>query len=195
VSCRAPGPALARPARPPAADDVQCHRTMVPGATISRIAARPSIGSVPASRASNARPGHVSPARALGRSRPATAGWCRSMRISASFRYASRRDKPSSDTARETIRKISFNPTSRRSSHLRSAQDRPDAYQTLDRAMQGLCPDAQVFGTLSLVRCAAPRMPIPVLRCPCGSRRACSPILVMTRESSIVAPYSCLGFT
>jgi hypothetical protein len=32
---------------------------MVPGVTISRIAARRSIGSVPASRESNARPGPV----------------------------------------------------------------------------------------------------------------------------------------
>jgi hypothetical protein len=35
------------------------HRKMVPGVTISRVAARRSIGSVPASRASNARSGHV----------------------------------------------------------------------------------------------------------------------------------------
>jgi hypothetical protein len=42
----------------------RCHRKMVPGVTISRIAARRSIGSVPASRASNARSGHVSRARA-----------------------------------------------------------------------------------------------------------------------------------
>src|SRR5206468_11331457 len=34
----------------------------------------------------------------------------RGARISASFHHASRRDKPSSDTARETIRKISFKP-------------------------------------------------------------------------------------
>ena len=101
----------------------RCHRKMVPGVTISRIAARRSIGSVPASRARNARSGHVSRARAPGRSRPATASWWRSMRISASFHHASRRDKPSSDTARETIRKISFKPTNRRSSHLRSGQD------------------------------------------------------------------------
>jgi hypothetical protein len=97
----------------------RCHPKMVPGVTISRIAARRSIGSVPASRASNARSGHVSRARAPVRSRPATASWWRSMRISASFHHASRRDKPSSGTARETIRKISFRPTSRRSSHLR----------------------------------------------------------------------------
>jgi SAM-dependent methyltransferase len=48
----------------------RCHRKMMPGVTISRIAARRSIGIVPASRASNARSGHVSPARAPGRSRP-----------------------------------------------------------------------------------------------------------------------------
>src|SRR6266567_7046705 len=39
------------------------------------------------------------------------------MRISASFHQSSRRDNPSSDTARVAIKKISFNPTSRRSSH------------------------------------------------------------------------------
>ena len=37
----------------------RCHRKMVPGVTISRVAARRSIGSVPASRASNARSGQV----------------------------------------------------------------------------------------------------------------------------------------
>lgn len=39
------------------------------------------------------------------------------MRISASFHHSSRRDNPSSDTARATIKKTSFNPKSRRSSH------------------------------------------------------------------------------
>ena len=34
-----------------------------------------------------------------------------------SFHHHSRRDNPSSDTARVTIKKISLNPTSRRSSH------------------------------------------------------------------------------
>ena len=123
----------------------RCHGKMVPGVTISRIAARRSIGTVPASRVSNARSGHVSRARAPGRSRPATASWWRSMRISASFHHVSRRDKPSSDTARETIRKISFKPTSRRSSHLRSGQDRPGACRTLQRGLQGLCPGGAGF--------------------------------------------------
>jgi hypothetical protein len=41
----------------------------------------------------------------------------RSIKISASFHHASRRDRPSTDTARVTIRNISFKPTSRRSSH------------------------------------------------------------------------------
>ena len=123
----------------------RCHRKMVPGVMISCIAARRSIGSVPASRASNARSGHVSRARAPGRSRLATASWWRSMRISASLHHASRRDKPSSDTARETIRKISFKPASRRSSHLRSGRDRPGACRTLDRALQGLCPGGTSF--------------------------------------------------
>jgi hypothetical protein len=39
------------------------------------------------------------------------------MRISASFHHHSRRDNPSSDTPRVTIRKTRLNPTSRRSSH------------------------------------------------------------------------------
>lgn len=38
------------------------------------------------------------------------------IKISASFHHDSRRDKPSNDTARVTIRKTSFRPTSRRSS-------------------------------------------------------------------------------
>jgi hypothetical protein len=38
-------------------------------------------------------------------------------RISASFHHRSRRDNPSSDTARVAIKNISLNPTSRRSSH------------------------------------------------------------------------------
>jgi hypothetical protein len=43
----------------------------------------------------------------------------------ASFHHDSCRDKPSTDTARDTIRKTGFKPTSRRSSHLRPGQDRP----------------------------------------------------------------------
>jgi len=39
---------------------LRSHRKMVPGVTMSRIAARRSIGSVPASGASHARSGHVS---------------------------------------------------------------------------------------------------------------------------------------
>ena len=38
----------------------RCQRKTVPGVTRSRIAARQSIGSVPASSASHARSGHVS---------------------------------------------------------------------------------------------------------------------------------------
>src|SRR5690242_5241975 len=67
------------------------------------------------------------------------------MRISASFHHASRRDKLSSDTARETIRKISFKPTNRRSSHLRPGHDRPGACRTLHRTLQGLCPGGAGF--------------------------------------------------
>jgi hypothetical protein len=71
------------------------------------------------------------------------------MRISASF-HASRRDKPSSDTAWETIRKISFNPTSRRSSHPQPGQDRPGAYRTLDRAPHSLCLGGTGFRHLTI---------------------------------------------
>jgi hypothetical protein len=38
----------------------RCQRKIVAGVTMSRIAARRSIGSVPASRASQARSGHIS---------------------------------------------------------------------------------------------------------------------------------------
>jgi hypothetical protein len=38
----------------------RCHRKTVPGVTMSRIAAKRSIGSVPASSASYTRSGHVS---------------------------------------------------------------------------------------------------------------------------------------
>jgi hypothetical protein len=38
----------------------RCHRKMVPGVTMSRIAAKPSTGSVPATSASHARSGQVS---------------------------------------------------------------------------------------------------------------------------------------
>jgi hypothetical protein len=37
----------------------RCQRKIVPGVTISRIAARRSVGTVPASSASHARSGHV----------------------------------------------------------------------------------------------------------------------------------------
>jgi hypothetical protein len=46
-------------------------------------------------------------------------------RISASFHHASRRDKPSTDTTRVTMRKISFKPTSRKSSHGRPRANPP----------------------------------------------------------------------
>jgi hypothetical protein len=47
----------------------------------------------------------------------ATSSCVRGAQISASFRHHSRRAKPSTDTARMTIKKISVKPTSRRSSH------------------------------------------------------------------------------
>jgi hypothetical protein len=70
------------------------------------------------------------------------------MRISASFHHASRRDKPSSDTARETIRKISFKPTSRRSSHLRSGQTGPAHAERSIALCRAFAQVARVFGTL-----------------------------------------------
>ena len=94
--------------------------------TSSRIPARLTAGTVLASSASHARSGQVNRARAFGRSRSATASWWRSIKISASFHHASRRDSLSSDMTRDTTRKISFKPTSRRSSHPRPSQDRPD---------------------------------------------------------------------
>jgi hypothetical protein len=51
----------------------RCHRKIVPGVTISRITARRSIGSVPASSARRARSGHVKRELTFGRSRWATA--------------------------------------------------------------------------------------------------------------------------
>ena len=45
--------------------------------------------------------------------------------ISASFHHGSRRDNLSSDTAREAIRKVSFKPTSRGSSHPRPGRHLP----------------------------------------------------------------------
>jgi hypothetical protein len=56
----------------------------------------------------------------------ATSSCVRGAQISASFHHDSRRDNPSSDTARETTRKIRFKPTSRRSSHPLPAFRPPD---------------------------------------------------------------------
>ena len=85
---RSPGPAAARPTVPcdalpgsrrPWRDNraqrrrtmSRCQRMMVPAVTISPIPASRSTGSVPASRASHARSGHVSSARTRGRRRRA----------------------------------------------------------------------------------------------------------------------------
>jgi hypothetical protein len=72
---------------------------MVAGVTMSRIPARRSMGSVPASSASHARSGHVSRTCTRGRGRSATASWWRSIKISASFHHDSRRDNLISDMA------------------------------------------------------------------------------------------------
>jgi hypothetical protein len=47
--------------------------------------------------------------------------------------------------SRETIRKISFKPTSRRSLRPQSGRCRPGACRTLDRALQGLYPGGTGF--------------------------------------------------
>jgi hypothetical protein len=60
-----------------------------------------------------------------------------------------RRDKPSSDTARVTTKKISFKPTSRRSSHAPAGQDRPSGQRTADSGASGQV--AQVFGTYRVI--------------------------------------------
>ena len=72
------------------------------------------------------------------------------MRISPSFHHDSRRGNLSSDTARETIRKISFKPTSRRSSQPRQAGTCPPGTRraTKPTASCGAYAQvAQVFGT------------------------------------------------
>jgi hypothetical protein len=48
------------------------------------------------------------------------------------FHHACRRDMPSTGTARVTMRKISFKPTSRRSSHASPDQDLPARRRTRD---------------------------------------------------------------
>ncbi|MGH3193916.1 MAG: hypothetical protein ACRDOL_42995 [Streptosporangiaceae bacterium] len=70
------------------------------------------------------------------------------MRISASFHHVSRRDNPSNDMTRETIRKISFKPTNRRSSHPPPARHMPARRQTRDRAdgeLRCICPGGRSF--------------------------------------------------
>src|ERR1700722_17259475 len=72
------------------------------------------------------------------------------MRISASFHHDSRRDRTSSDMARDTIRKISFKPTNRGSSHAPTGQ--PGSPGTGRGAAPMVCGGAsalvaQVFGT------------------------------------------------
>ena len=72
-----------------------------------------------------------------------------SPRISASFHHDARRDSLSSDTARETIRKISFKPTSRQSSHPPPGRHRlpaqvPDAAPSRRREKY-ICPGGISF--------------------------------------------------
>jgi hypothetical protein len=117
------------------------------------------MGSVPASSASHARSGHVSRACTRGRCRCATASWWRSITISASF-HDSRRDNLISGMAWDTTRKISFKPTSRRSSHLQTAQDRPGRRRTLNRdgrVPSRICPGDKGFRHAQSTRAASLR--------------------------------------
>ena len=125
----------------------RCHRRIVPGVTISRIAARQSIGSS-GQQGKHARSGHVSRTRAPGRPRPATASWWRRMSISASFHHASRRDKPSSDTARETIRKISFSPQAEDHPTSGRAKTGPPQAERSTVLCRAFAQAARVVGTL-----------------------------------------------
>jgi len=117
---------------PPAQDRGRGDDQPHPGEAVDR--QHPSKQSEPV------RSGHVSRAGARGRSRRTTASRWRSSRISASFHQSSLRDNPSSDMTLDTIRKISFKPTSRRSSHVRTCQGRLCRRSTRDRARQSICP-------------------------------------------------------
>jgi hypothetical protein len=80
-----------------------------------------------------------------------THDWTGFSKISASFHRDSRRDSPISDMTRDTTRKTSFKPTSRRSSHLRTDQDRPGQHRErlteIDRVPLAYAQVAQIFGT------------------------------------------------
>ena len=72
-----------------------------------------------------------------------------------SFHHASRRDSPSTDTARVTTRKISFKPTNRRSSHASPNQTcPPGTVRVTDptASRKASAQVAQVFGTHSYGR-------------------------------------------
>jgi hypothetical protein len=94
--------AAARQPRPPAPDDVA-----MPAQDRGRGHDQPHPRQPPGPQClgENSQPCPVRPGQ-LGRSprpfRQATSSWCLSTRISASFHYDSRRDKPSSDTTRDT---------------------------------------------------------------------------------------------
>ena len=53
--------------------------------------------------------------------------------------------------ALDTVRKISFKPTSRRSSHVRTGQDQLAPHRTRDRAQQSICPGDTDFRHPQLV--------------------------------------------
>jgi len=67
----------------------------------------------------------------------------RQTRDAPSFRHHSRRDNRSSDTARVTVKKISFKPTSRRSSHALAG----GAWAGTQRVCGADDQVAQVFGS------------------------------------------------
>lgn len=123
----------------------RCQRKMVPGVAISRIAARRSIGSVPASRASHARSGHVNAnglaAAHAGRQRADGA--------------ASRSRRPSTTTPGATTRAATrHGRRSGRSASSPQPEDHPTSGRTKTcppgtalRAEPPSAQAAQVFGT------------------------------------------------
>jgi hypothetical protein len=148
VRRRATGTAPPRAAAPTPADDVAVPPQDGAGSDDEQHRRKPAGRQRPGEQGQPCRSGHVSREQALGRSRSAIASWCRSIKISASFHHDSRHERPSTDTARETTRKINFKPTSRRSSHHRAGhrvsarRQRPATFQ------QAFGQTAQVFGTL-----------------------------------------------
>ena len=123
----------------------RCQRKMVSGVTISRIAARRSIGSVPASSASHARPA-TSNANELATAharRPRADG-----AASGSPRPSTMPHGATSPTATPRARRSGRSASSPQAEdHLTSSRAKtgPAHARTLDRALQGLCPGGTGF--------------------------------------------------